>query len=62
MQIADSQVCALEEVSEAGGKYLSSFLLINAFSAELTADAAIRLSQRADVRSVELSQTGTPPP
>jgi Peptidase inhibitor I9 len=62
LAIADSQVCALEEVSDVGGKYLGSFLLINAFSAELTAEAAIRLSQRADVRSVELSQTDTPPP
>ena len=62
LEIADSQVCALEEVREAGGQYLSSFLLINAFTAELTAEAAIRISQRADVRSVELGQTDTPPP
>lgn len=62
MEIAKWQVCALQEVSEAGGTYTSSFWLINAFSAELTAEAAIRLSQRADVQSVELSQTDTPPP
>lgn len=61
-EIARWQVCALEEVSEAGGTYLSSFWLINAFSAELTADSAIRLSQRADVQSVELAQTDAPPP
>lgn len=62
LEIAKWQVCALEEVSEAGGEYVSSFWLINAFTAELTAEVAIRLSQRADVQSVELSQTDTPPP
>lgn len=61
LEIAKWQVCALEEVSQAGGEYLSSFWLINAFSAELTAELAIRLSQRADVQSVELSQTGARP-
>lgn len=62
VEIAKSQVCAVKEVRDQGGSYVDSFLLINAFVAELTAETAIHLSQRADVSSVELSQTDTPPP
>jgi hypothetical protein len=60
--IANSQHCALRFLEAAGGRYLESFVLINAFVAELTVEQAILLSKRADVRLVELGQTNEPPP
>jgi hypothetical protein len=60
--IATSQACTLEELSELGGTYVHSFLLINAFTAELTVEQAVALSELEDVASVELSQTDEPPP
>lgn len=60
--IATSQACTLEEASELGGTYVHSFLLINAFTAELTVAQAVALSELEDVASVELSETDTPPP
>lgn len=60
--IASSQGCAISSVAVVGGTYERSFLLINAFTATLTPAQANLISQRADVRYVELSNTGTPPP
>lgn len=60
--IADTQVCAIEEIEQLGGSYLQSFVLINAFVAELTTEQAEQLSQRTDVQSLELSQSSDPPP
>ena len=60
--IADTQVCAIEETVQLGGGYLHSFVLINAFVAELTTQQAEQLSRRNDVQSMELSQTSAPPP
>jgi hypothetical protein len=62
MRIAESQACAWKALMEIGGVYAGSFLLINAFTADMTADQAVQLSRRADVAFVELSETDTPPP
>lgn len=61
-RIGSSQACAVLDVETLGGRYVESFVLINAFVAEMTAAQAHRISQRTDVRSVELSQTDAPPP
>jgi len=59
--IAESQACAIASINPSSGAYEHSFLLINAFVAELDVSEAIRMSERADIKSVELSQTGAPP-
>jgi len=60
-EIARSQGCTLDALADDGGDYVHSFLLINAFVAELTVDQAVALSGHPDVRAVELSQ-GEPLP
>jgi len=60
--IADTQVCAIEEIEQLGGGYMQSFVLINAFVAELTTEQAEQLGRRSDVQSLELSQTSDAPP
>lgn len=60
--IAGSQVCAIEDVERIEGTYVESFVLINAFLAELTLEQAKELSRRSDVHSIELSQSSDPPP
>lgn len=61
-RVAESQACAIASLEEHGGTYVESFLLINAFVAVLTVPEAVQLSERSDVRSVELGETDTPPP
>lgn len=61
-RIAESQACAVASLKERGGTYGESFLLVNAFVATLTVPEAVRLSERVDVRQVELSQSDAPPP
>jgi hypothetical protein len=48
-------------VADEGGDYVQSFLLINAFIADLTVEQAVAISGLRDVRSVELSQAGDLP-
>lgn len=60
--IADTQVCAIQDVEQLGGSYLQSFVLINAFVAELTTQQAEQLAQRTDVQILELSQSSDAPP
>lgn len=60
--IANTQLCAIDETERLGGTYVESFVIINAFVAELTVEQAEELAERADVRSLELSETMTPPP
>lgn len=60
--IGRTQVCAIGSLTPPSGDYRYSFLLINAFVARLSASEAVALSERADVKSVELSETKTPPP
>jgi hypothetical protein len=60
--IADSQACAAAQLEQLGGTYVQSFLLINAFVADMTIAVAEQLVQRSDVQSVVLSATNTPPP
>ena len=60
--IAATQLCAIEEVELLKGRYMQSFVLINAFVARLTVEQAKELAQRGDIRSVELSQSAEPPP
>jgi len=59
--IADSQECALSSLRASGGEYLQSYVLINAFSANLTAEQAIQLGKRTDVRSVQLAAQSSQP-
>lgn len=61
-EIAQTQACALGVVAELGGTYVHSFLLINAFVAELTVAQAVALSELHDVRLVEASESSEPPP
>ncbi len=60
--IAQSQRCAIAATLKAAGEYQESFVLINAFTAELTLAQALQLSRRADVRLVEFTLSDTPPP
>jgi hypothetical protein len=59
---AATQACARAEVEALGGEYVSTFWQINAFVARLTANAAVTLSGRSDVRVVEVSETDAGPP
>lgn len=61
-KLAEEQACAVAELRARGGTYLESFLLVNAFRAQMKPEQAAELSQRADVKLVELSQTDAPPP
>jgi hypothetical protein len=61
-RIAELQACAVAELEAIGGTYVQSFWLINAFSAEMTLAQAYELAERADIRFIEASETGTPPP
>jgi hypothetical protein len=60
-ELAGSQACAVRAVADEGGDYVQSFLLINAFIADLTVEQAVAISGLRDVRSVELSQAGDLP-
>jgi hypothetical protein len=61
-EIARIQGCAIESVTDGGGKYVQSFWLINGFVAELTVEQAVAISELPDVRGVQLSETESPPP
>jgi len=60
--VAHAQLCAVAATEAAGGVYLHSFLLMNAFVASLTAEQAYQLSLHPHVRLVEYSQSSAPPP
>jgi hypothetical protein len=61
-EIAESQACAISAVQDVGGVYLRSFMIINAFTAIMTAEQALLTSKHDDVWRVELGRTETPPP
>lgn len=61
-EVARSQGCTLETLAADGGRYVHSFLLINAFVADLTVEQAVAISELPDVRTVQLAQSDEPPP